>query len=70
MANCNLCFICQGSTNEVLRAYNDGLNALSNNIPEFNELARLKFDYSRIANENGNLFSILKANNTKCHNTF
>ena len=37
-------------------------------IPKFNELGRLKFDYSRIANENENL-SILKANNAKYHNT-
>ena len=65
MTNWNLCFICHGTINEVLRSSNDGLNLLATNIRKFNELGRLKFDYSRIANENENLLSILKANNAK-----
>ena len=65
MTNWNLCFICHGTINEVLQSSNDGLNLLVTNIPKFNELGRLKFDYSRIANENENLLSILKANNAK-----
>ena len=69
MTNWDLCFICQRSTNEGLRSSNDGLNILATNIPKFNKLGRLKFDYSRIANENENLLSILKANNAKYHNT-
>ena len=68
MTNWNQCFICQRSTNEVLRPSNDGINTIATNIPKFNELGRLKFDYSRIANENENL-SILKTNNTKYRNT-
>ena len=39
------------------------------NIQKFNELGRLKFDYSRIANGNENLLSIMKASNAKYHNT-
>ena len=70
MTTWNLCFICQRSTNEVLRSIKDGLNTLATNIPKFDELGRLKFDYSRIANENGNLLSILQANNAKYHNTY
>ena len=70
MTNWDLCFICQRSTNEGLRSSNDGLNTLATNIPKFNKLGRLKFDYSRIANENENLLSILKANNAKYHNTY
>ena len=54
MTNWNLCFSCQRSSNEVLRSSNDGLNTLATNIPKFNELGRLKFDYSRTANENEN----------------
>ena len=69
MANWDLCFICQRSINEDLRSSNDGLDTLATNIPKFNEFGRLKFDYSRIANENENLLSILKANNAKYHNT-
>ena len=69
MTNSDLCFICQRSTNEGLRSSNDGLNTLATNIPKFNKLGRLKFDYSRIANENENLLSILKSNNAKYHNT-
>ena len=40
-------------------------NTLATNIRKVNELGRLKFDYSRIANKNENLLSILKANNAK-----
>ena len=69
MTNWDLCFICQRSTNEGLRSSNDGLNTLATNIRKFNKLGHLKFDYSRIANENENLLSILKANNTKYHHT-
>ena len=69
MTNWNLCFISQITANEVLRLSNDGINKLATNIPKFKELGRLKFDYSQIANENENLLSILKANNTKYHNT-
>ena len=69
MTNWNLCFICQRSTNEVLRSSNYGLNTLATNIPKFNEFGRLKFDYSRIVNANENLLSILKTNNAKYHNT-
>ena len=61
--------ICQRSTNEVLRASNDGLITFATSIPKFNEQGRLKFDYCQIANENENLLSILKANNAKYHNT-
>ena len=68
MTNWNQCFICQRSTNEVLRPSNDGINTIATNIPKFNELERLKFDYCRIANENENL-SILKTNNTKYRKT-
>ena len=68
MTNWNLCFICQGTTNEVLRSSNDGLNTLSTNIPKFSEPEHLKFEYSQIANENENL-SILKTHNAKYHNT-
>ena len=57
------------SNNKVPRSSNDGLSTLATNIPKFNELGCLKFDYSRIANENKNLLSILKANNVKYHNT-
>ena len=53
----------------VLRSSNDRLNTLATNIPKFKELGRLKFDQSRIANENENLLSILKGNNAKYHNT-
>ena len=59
MINWNLCFICQRSTNKVLRSSNDGLSTLATNIPKFNELERLKFNFSPIANENENLLSIL-----------
>ena len=69
MTNGSLCFICRRSTNEVLWSSNDGLNTLATNIPKFNDLGRLKFDYTRIANERENLLSILKANNAKYHNT-
>ena len=69
MTNWDLCFICQRSTNEGLRSSNDGINTLATNIPKFNKLGHLKFDYSRIANKNKNLLSILKANNAKYHNT-
>ena len=69
MANWNLRFICQKSTIEGLRASNDGLNTLATNVPKFNELGRLKFDYGRIANKNENLLSIMKANKAKYHNT-
>ena len=65
MTNWNLCSICQRSTNEVLRASNDGLITFATSISKFNEQGRLKFDYSQIANENENLLSILKANNAK-----
>ena len=51
MTNWNLCFICQRSTNKVLRSTNDGLSTPATDIPKFKELGRLKFDYSRIANE-------------------
>ena len=66
MTNWNLCFICQRSTNEVLRSSNDGL---ATNTPKFDKLERLKFDFSQIANRNENLLSILKANNAKYHNS-
>ena len=69
MTNWDLCFICQRSTNQGLRSSNDGLNTLATNIPKFNEVGCLKLDCSRIATENENLFSILKANNAKYHNT-
>ena len=69
MTNWNLCFICQRSTNKVLRSTNDGLSTPATDIPKFKELGRLKFDYSRIANENENLLPILQANNAKYHNT-
>ena len=69
MRNWNLCFICQITANEVLRLSNDGVNELATNIPKFKEPGRLKFDYIQIANENENVLSILKANNTKYHNT-
>ena len=69
MANWDLCLICQRGTNEGLRSSNDGLNTLATNIPKFNELESLKFDNSRIANENETLLSILKASNAKYHNT-
>ena len=51
MTNWNIYFICQRSTNEVLQSSNDGIKTIATNIPKFNELERLKFDYSRIANE-------------------
>ena len=70
MTNWNLCFICQRSTNEVLRSSNDGLNTLATNMVKFNEVRHLKFDYSQVANENKNLLSILKANNAKYHNMY
>ena len=60
MTNWDLCFICQRSTNEGLRSSIDGLNTLATNILKFNEFGRLKIDYSRIANKNENLLSILK----------
>ena len=69
MTNWNLRFICQKSTIEGLRASNDGLNTLATNIPKFNELGRLKFDYGRIENKNENSLSIMKANKAKYHNT-
>ena len=69
MTNWNLCFICQRGTNEGLRSSNDGLNPLATNILKFKELGLLKFDYSRIADKNQNLLSILRANNAKYHNT-
>ena len=69
MANWDLCLICQRGTNEGLRSSNDGLNTLATNIPKFNELESLKFDNSRMANENETLLSILKASNAKYHNT-
>ena len=47
----------------------DGLNTLATNIPKFDELERLKFDFSRIANKNKNLLSIMKPNNAKYYNT-
>ena len=62
MINWNISFICQRSTDELLRSTNDELNTLATNILKFNELGLLKFDYSRIANKNENLLSILKAN--------
>ena len=65
MTNWNLCFICQRSTNEVLRWSNDRLITLATIIPNFNKHWRLKFGYSQIANENENLYSVLKANNAK-----
>ena len=67
--NWNLCFICQRYTNEVLQSSNDGLNTVATNIPKFNEIGRLKLDYSRIARENENLLFILKANDAKYRNT-
>ena len=69
MANWNLCSICERSTIEVLRSSNDGLNTLATNIPKLDKHGRLKFDISRITNENENLLSILKATNAKYHNT-
>ena len=69
MINWNLYFICQRSTNEVLQSSNDGLNTLETSILKFNKLGRLKFGYSQIANENEYLLPILKAINTKYHNT-
>ena len=69
MTNLNLCLICQWRSNEDLRSRIDGINTLATNIQKFNELGRLKFDYSRIANGNENLLSIMKANNAKYHNT-
>ena len=54
MANRNLGFICLKSINEVLQSSNNGLNTHATNTPKFNELGRLKFDYSRIATENEN----------------
>ena len=69
MANRNLGFICLKSINEVLQSSNNGLNTHATNTPKFNELGRLKFDYSRIATENENLLCILKANNAKYYNT-
>ena len=68
MTNWDLCFTCQRSTNEGLRSSNDGLNTLATNILKFNEFGRLKIDYSRIANKNENLLSILKANDAKYNN--
>ena len=50
-ADRNLCFIWKSSTNQVLQASNEGINTLATNIPKIKELGRLKFDYSRIANE-------------------
>ena len=71
MTNWNLCFICQRSVNEVLQSSNDGFNTLATNIPEFNELGHLKFDYSQIADENENLLSILKASNANtCQSSY
>ena len=69
MTNWSLCFICQKPTNEALRSSNDGLNKLATNIPKFNNLGRLKFEYSRIANENDYLLTILTSNSAKYHNT-
>ena len=40
MTNWNQCFICQRSTNEVLRPSNDGINTIATNIPKFNERER------------------------------
>ena len=51
MANLDLCFNCQRATDDVLRPRNDELNTLATNISKFNELGRLKFEYSRIANK-------------------
>ena len=68
MTNMNLCFICQRSTNQGLRSSNYVFNTLATNIPKFDKLRRLKFDYSRIANKNENLLSILNANNAKYYN--
>ena len=53
----------------LMKFYGQVLNTLATNIPKFNDLGRLKFDYTRIANERENLLSILKANNAKYHNT-
>ena len=50
-ANLDLCFNCQSATDDVLRSSNDELNTLATNISKFNELGRLKFEYSRIANK-------------------
>ena len=47
----DLCFNCQRATGDVLRSSNDELNTLATNILKFNELGRLKFEYSRIANK-------------------
>ena len=47
----DLCFNCQRATDDVLRSSNDELNTLATNILKFNELGRLKFEYSRIANK-------------------
>ena len=51
MANLDLCFNCQRASDDVLRSSNDELNILATNISKFNELGRLKFEYSRIANK-------------------
>lgn len=69
MTNRNQCLIYQRSTNEVLRSSNNGLNTFVTNIPRFNKLGRLKFGFSRVANENENLLSILNVSKTKYHST-
>ena len=51
MTNWNLCFICQRRTNEVLGSSNDGPNTLATNIPKFDELGHLKFDFSPIVKQ-------------------
>ena len=66
MTDWSICFICQRTTNEAIR---EGLLKFAENIPKFNRLGRLKFEYSRIANENDDLLTILKSRSAQYHNT-
>ena len=69
MTDWSICFICQRTTNEAIRTSDEGLLKLAENIPKFNRLGRLKFEYSRIAKENDDLLTILKSRSAQYHNT-
>ena len=69
MTDWNLCFICQKHTNDDVRSTEDGIHTLATNIPQFDNLGGLKFDYSRVADTDDDLLSVLRTNNASYHNT-
>lgn len=71
MTDWNLCFICQQHDSKNLpRSTTEGINSLVDNLPKFNELGKLKFDYNRLVtlNESKDLRKLLESNKAKYHN--